>query len=163
MNWLDGGWMLIPGTPDKDYFEREDKLPNPGRVGQIGDIIIMDPSNRIGPTPDNDAHVKACFRHDTIVFMDAQHDGRIYFTKLDVTNCSEGAGKILKGEMAFDRDLANKNTGHAGYESCQWRPTFRWPILTANVPSGTTTVQEGDKITITPQGLIQTYVPKPVG
>ena len=150
----EGGWIIVPGIPDKKYFQREDIAPHPGRLGQIGDVLHLDPSNSMGVTPDNDEYVKVCIRHDAIFFLDADHDGRLYLTDTDASKGVLGTGTLIKGELAGDPDLKNTNTGHKNFESVNFRPVFWFPGGTFDPVLNVWTMTDGLKIGNTELGTV---------
>ena len=136
---FEGGWVSVPGAPTESEYKHEDQDPNPGRIGQIGDIIHMDLSNRRTYTRDKDALCIVSIRHDANFFMSAGKDGRIYFTEtlpgfrvlpgqFPRTETFNILGYPVIGEMVGDPDPAiiNKNSG-LGMESVNWRPQVNVP------------------------------------
>lgn len=123
----EGGFILVPGEPTRDTFERDDKAVNPYKEGQIGDLIYMDVSNTITTTADGDAFCKVALRYDAMIFQSKELDGAMFIRRMDVVNEHEPSGTIVKGDFVWDSGLANWDTYHAPYEQAKLRPIVRIP------------------------------------
>jgi len=118
----EGGWMHVVQPSTRQEFEPNDADPIPKKVGQIGDIIYMDPTNLKTITKDKDLVLVESIRWDAQFFLDMFHDGPIWFTRRDLSNAKENGFTSIKGEMAFDPTLKDSSGGHKDHNAGVFRP-----------------------------------------
>ena len=127
---------LYAGTRSLNNSGREYGSTPPvggGKIGKLGDIVIIDRGDKLGTTEDGDDYGYGNIRHDAHFGwvepgqeeVDDEYDGRIYFTK--TAPGTEPDGKAIKGEMVCDPAVANTKTV-LNKESGEWRPQIKLPL-----------------------------------
>lgn len=125
----DGGWITDAGREglDKTRIFEPHAIPPPARrIGQIGDIVMLDNGDFIAETVDGDRHVYSNIRQDAHFYMEESRDGRIYFTTTPPG--VKPNGYAIKGEMVCDPAVANDPLSQLKKESGEWRPQHTLPV-----------------------------------
>jgi hypothetical protein len=127
----EGGWVTDAGrtglAQEEGKHKREVATPK-GRIGQLGDIVILDEGDLIAVTKDGDNHVYTNIRHDAHFLKTQSKDGRLHLTDEDPG--IEPSGIPMVGDLVCDPAVANEDS-LLGKESGQWRPQISMPVYGA--------------------------------
>jgi hypothetical protein len=126
------GWLTDAGVPGLELRAHDGTplvAPRIARVGQWGDVFLLDPGDIIASTEDTDKVVLLNIWHDAHFWMAENKDGRIFFVTdpPPATVNLYDAQLWVKGDMRCDPDEANNAYSALKKESGQWRPCV--PIM----------------------------------